>query len=170
MNTSEVATLLGVSPSTIQRWVKQLELPMERNDRGHYSFKDQDIDVLKEIQVKVQNGVLLQDIIPIKEKKIRKGVTKSVENDQTYEKLMIKLKELELKLNDKADSVASYQLLQHRQDIEDLQNQVKQLNQQVDSLQKQLDDFKILHQTETHQENQKKKSGKKNFFKTLFGV
>ena len=49
MNTSEVAKLLGVSSSTIQRWVKQLELPMERNERGHYHFNQEDIDLLKNI-------------------------------------------------------------------------------------------------------------------------
>ncbi|MCL6573756.1 MAG: helix-turn-helix domain-containing protein, partial [Bacillus sp. (in: Bacteria)] len=38
MNTSEVAKLLGVSSSTVQRWVKQLRLPMEKNDRFHYHF------------------------------------------------------------------------------------------------------------------------------------
>jgi chromosome-anchoring protein RacA len=45
MNTSEVAKLLGVSTSTIQRWVKQLELPMERNERGHYHFSSEDIEI-----------------------------------------------------------------------------------------------------------------------------
>jgi chromosome-anchoring protein RacA len=169
MNTTEVAKLLEVSPSTIQRWVKQLELPMGRNDRGHYFFNNEDIHLLKEIQVKVQNGVLLQDIAPIKEKKTRKGIVKVPENDPPVERLICKVRELELKLNDKADSVASYQLLQHRQDLEDLQCKVVELNQQVESLQKQLADLKNPLQTETIQENHKKKAKKKNIFRTLFG-
>jgi len=170
MNTSEVASLLGVSSSTIQRWVKQLELPMERNERGHYSFKDEDINLFKDIQVKVQNGVLLQDITPLKEKKVRKGIIKTVENEQPYEKVLTKVRELELKLNDKADSVASYQLLQHRQDIEDLQSQVKQLNQLIESLQHQLSELNNPRQIESIQENLKKKAKKKNFVRTLFGI
>lgn len=75
MNTSEVAKLLGVSPSTVQRWVKQLGLPMEKNERGHYYFNDVDIDQLKEIHEQLQSGTLIQDITPIKEKRnSRKGL------------------------------------------------------------------------------------------------
>ena len=54
MNTSEVAKLLGVSASTIQRWVKQLGLPMEKNERGHYYFCSDDINLLKEIHEQLQ--------------------------------------------------------------------------------------------------------------------
>jgi chromosome-anchoring protein RacA len=170
MNTSEVANLLGVSPSTIQRWVKQLDLPMDRNERGHYHFKNDDIGLLKDIQVRVQNGILLQDIAPLKEKKIRTGVIKTVENNQPVEKLSLKVRELELRLNDKADSVASYQLLQHRQDIEELQSKVKQLNQQIECLQNQLSELINTQQSESVEENHKKKTRKKNFVRTLFGI
>ena len=38
MNTNMVASELGVSAKTVQRWVKQLNLPAERNELGHYSF------------------------------------------------------------------------------------------------------------------------------------
>lgn len=58
MNTNEVAKLLGVSASTIQRWIKQLQLPMERNERGHYHFSQEDIELLKEIHEQLQNGTL----------------------------------------------------------------------------------------------------------------
>ncbi|MDR6998397.1 MerR family transcriptional regulator [Neobacillus niacini] len=169
MNTSEVAKLLGVSSSTIQRWVKQLELPMERNDRGHYYFKDEDIDLLKKIQEQIQNGALLQDIAPIQEKKSRRGVVKAVENEQAMEKLFAKVSELEISLNAKADSVASYQLLQHRREIEDLQSQVKELNLQLETLQKQVAELTTPVQTETTHFHNKKKPKKKNIVSMLFG-
>ncbi|SDN74104.1 MerR family transcriptional regulator [Bacillus sp. OK048] len=138
MNTSEVAKLLGVSASTIQRWVKQLELPMDRNERGHYHFNNKDIELLKTIQTQIQNGTLLQEIVPIKEKKPRKGLVKAPENNAELERLYMIVTELEAKVNSKADSVASYQLLQHRREIEELQGQVRELTNQVKSLQSQL--------------------------------
>jgi chromosome-anchoring protein RacA len=143
MNTSEVAKLLGVSASTIQRWVKQLELPMERNERGHYHFNQEDIDLLKNIQSQIQNGTLLQEIAPVQEKKPRKGTVKSApESNAELERLYTIVNELEAKVNSKADSVASYQLLQHRREIEDLQSQVIELTKQVESLQSQLYEIK----------------------------
>jgi chromosome-anchoring protein RacA len=172
MNTSEVAKLLGVSASTIQRWVKQLELPMEKNERGHYYFSSEDIQQLKEIHEKLQAGTLLTEISPVVEKKtIRKGAVKAVENDKALEKLFEKVRELELNLHAKADSVTSYQLLQHRREIEDLQDQVKILTQQVEKLQSQLNKLTAPLQAEkplVFDQTQAKRK-KKNFMSSLLG-
>ncbi len=171
MNTSEVAKLLGVSASTIQRWVKQLELPMERNERGHYYFNNQDIDLLKDIQTQIQNGALLQDIAPVQEKKIRKGIMKAPENNTELERLYMIISELELKVNSKADSVASYQLLQHRREIEDLNNQVTDLTKLVESLQSQVLELKkmVLPEKPLVLDRGNVNRKKKKFAGSLFG-
>jgi len=172
MNSSEVAKLLGVSVSTIQRWVKQLELPMERNERGHYCFKQEDINQLKMIHEQLQNGVLLQELVPVKEEKtVRKGTVKSVERNESLENLADKVKELELKLHAKADSVTSYQLLQHRREIEELQSQVKELTKITATLQEQIDDMKQSSQKDKLHVLEKGhiKRKKKNFVSSLFG-
>lgn len=135
MNTSEVAKMLGVSASTIQRWVKQLELPMDKNDRGHYFFNEKDLELLKTIQEQVQNGMLLQDIAPVREKNPRKAVLKQIAaTDEGYDKLWLRISDLEVRLDGKADSVATYQLLQHRQEIEELQDQMKLLLNRIEIL------------------------------------
>lgn len=172
MNTSEVAKLLGVSTSTIQRWVKQLDLPMKRNERGHYHFTDEDIELLKQIHEQLQNGTLIQDISPVMEKKIpRKGSVKSVENDQAIDNLYKKVSELEISINAKADSVASYQLLQHRREIEELQQHVKDLTQQLEILQKEINELKKPSAAEKPLvlDDGKVKRKKKNFVSSLFG-
>jgi chromosome-anchoring protein RacA len=172
MNTSEVAKLIGVSTSTIQRWVKQLKLPMERNERGHYHFSSEDIELLKKIHEQLQNGTLIQEIVPLKEKKNpRKGTVNAVEDNQSIGKLITKVSELENNLNSKADSVASYQLLQHRRELEDLQYLVKGLTQQVEHLQKQLNDLQISSQIDEPLvfDHKKVKRKKKNIVSYLFG-
>lgn len=143
MNSAEVAKLLGVSVSTIQRWVKQLNLPMERNERGHYFFKNEDIQLLKEIHEQLQNGVLLQDIAPIKEiKPARKGAVKPANTNIEMTELREKLKEIEVSVHSKADSVVSYQLLQHRREIEELRQNIKDLSNLVEKLQTELTKMK----------------------------
>lgn len=170
MNTGEVAKLLGVSSSTIQRWIKQLELPMERNERGHFHFSQGDIELLTNIKNQIQNGTLLQDIAPIETKKLRKGTIRTDQNHE-LEKMALKIQELEVSLNAKADSVASYQLLQHRHEIEDLSKQIKILTKQVETIQnqllqsentKQMDNPPVFNQT-----NSKRK--KKNLVRSIFG-
>lgn len=171
MNTSEVAKLLGVSASTIQRWVKQLELPMERNERGHYYFNNEDIELLKNIQIQIQNGTLLQEITPVQQRKTRKGTVKGMENSAELERLFSIVSELEAKVNSKADSVASYQLLQHRREIEDLQSQVLDLTKQVESLQSQLNEIKktTLPDKPLVLDQGKVNRKKKNIVSSLFG-
>ncbi|MEH7075303.1 MerR family transcriptional regulator [Neobacillus drentensis] len=172
MNTSEVAKLLGVSTSTIQRWVKQLELPMERNERGHYHFNNEDIEILKKIHEQLQNGTLIQEITPMKEKKSpRKATLKPVEENQALEKLASKVSELEIELHSKADGVVSYQLLQHRREIEDLQAQVNELTEQLDHFQKLFNKLNIPNQIEDPIvfDSSKGKRKKKNIVSSLFG-
>lgn len=134
MNTSAVAKLLGVSPSTIQRWVKQANLQMERTELGHYQFSEESIEILKDIKEQLNNGVLLQDL-KIKGKKPRKATIPSVRTDATIEKLSERIQDLEYKLGGKADDIVSYQILQHRKEIEELHNNVARLTEMVESMQ-----------------------------------
>lgn len=169
MNTSEAAKILGVSASTVQRWVKQLDLPMEKNDRGHYIFAEDDIEVLKKIHEQIQNGVLLHDIVLFSEKKPRKGTMKQAESEQ-FDKLSTRLSELEVRLNAKADSVTSYQLLQHRQEIDELQDQVKSLLSRIEELEnerkvKSSQDLPLI----LDQPAKPRKLKKKNIVSSLFG-
>ncbi|MFE8696701.1 MerR family transcriptional regulator [Cytobacillus sp. FJAT-53684] len=171
MNTSAVAKLLGVSPSTIQRWVKQLELKMERNELGHYLFTDEDITLLKHVQEQLKTGVMLQDLSV--EKKTRKGTVKAAVNDSITEKLIARMNDFDQRLNQKADDVVSYQLLQHRREIEELQAEVKKLHERIEHLEDEANGIKKSIPSENlfifDQEKPKKNLKKKSFITSLFG-
>ena len=72
MNTSEVSKLLGVSHSTINRWISQLKLDIDRTAIGHYRFSEDDIELLQHIKDQLHNGAILQNI-EIGDKKVRKA-------------------------------------------------------------------------------------------------
>lgn len=173
MNTSAVAKLLGVSPSTVQRWVKQLELRTERNELGHYLFTEEDFSLLKQVQDQLNQGMILQEVT-IKGKKARKGTIQSAEPTPALEKVLSKISELEQRLNGKADEVVSYQLLQHRREIEELQKEIEQLNKRIETLEaKQAGNSRhILSDTLLvfDQDKPRKKLKKKNIFSMLFGL
>ena len=171
MNTSAAAKLLGVSPSTIQRWVKQANLQMERTELGHYQFSEESIEVLKDIKEQLSNGVLLQDL-KIKGRKHRKATIPAVKPDFTVEKLMKRLEEIEKRLDRKADEVVSYQILQHRREIEELQNEVARLKDVITGMEE------AAAQRETVQDENKlsltpgntlKKFKKRNIISSFFG-
>lgn len=132
MNTSAISKMLGVSSSTVQRWVKHLGLEMERNEFGHYLYSEEDIDLLKEFKQQLQDGVPFQDIQVTK--KVRRGSIRMQKINETDQRYFERLKEVERKLESKADSVVSYQLLQHRREIEDLKKEIESLNLQMKEL------------------------------------
>jgi len=136
MNSTAVAKKIGVSPKTVQRWIKQLKIPMERNELGHYIFTEEDVQLLQFIHEQIQKGVPIKEIsleIPVKEKKdVKKS---SILPDET-DKIWSKIKEMELMIYQKADDVVSYQLLQHRKEMEELQNRVTQLEEMIKELEK----------------------------------
>ncbi|MEW8988023.1 MAG: MerR family transcriptional regulator [Bacillus sp. (in: firmicutes)] len=168
MNTSEVAKLLGVSVSTIKRWVKQLGLQLERNERGHYQFNDDAIDYLKFIQGQINSGILLHEIAPLPEK-----IKAPQQNDKVISDIVSKIESLEQKINQKADSVATYQLLQHRREIEDLQELITSLTSQIEELEEEFSDLKkktLMELPLVLDQQQPVKTGKKkNIFSSIFG-
>ncbi|EWG09417.1 MerR family transcriptional regulator [Cytobacillus firmus] len=173
MNTSAAAKLLGVSPSTIQRWVKQLELRTERNELGHYLFTEDDISLLKQVQDQLNQGIILQDVT-VKGKKTRKGtVHVEAAAAPAIEKIYLKISELEKLLNGKADDVVSYQLLQHRSEIEELQKENARLLKRIEVLEARTADKNRDIPADTllvfDQEKPRNKLKKRNIFTMLFG-
>ncbi|GLF89162.1 chromosome-anchoring protein RacA [Bacillus safensis] len=147
MNTNEVAKEIGVSSKTIQRWVKQLNIPVARNELGHYDFHEDIVQLLKEVKHQMNEGVILQDIqLPIHKETVRqlapavetnvsiqriealeKQVRQLIQQQLHVTEVEDRLQELERKLAKKADEGVSYQLLQHRREIEDLSTKLERL-------------------------------------------
>lgn len=172
MNTSAVAKMLGVSPSTIQRWVKQANLQMERTELGHYQFSEEGIGILKDIKEQLNNGVLLQDLT-IKGKKPRKAAVIAPMADDLLVKLIERMDTLENRLSGKADDVVSYQILQHRREIEELHEEIARLTEVIESM-KQV----AAHKEESTEKERKagfpamtpfRKLKKRNIFSSFFG-
>lgn len=171
MNTSAVAKQLGVSPSTIQRWVKQANLQMERTELGHYQFSEESIEILKDIKEQLNRGVLLQDL-KIKGRKPRKATVSGVKSDTAIGRLEERMNEFESKLSRKADEVVAYQILQHRREIEELQSEITNLKAIISGMQ----EAAVGREQEVIKDNENvssvsslKKIKKKNFISSILG-
>ncbi|EMI14236.1 polar chromosome segregation protein [Bacillus stratosphericus LAMA 585] len=147
LNTNEVAKEIGVSSKTIQRWVKQLNIPVARNELGHYEFHDDIVQLLKEVQHQMNEGVILHDIrLPIHEETaqqlsptvetsdsskrieaLEEQVKQLLQEQSHVSHIEARFQELERKLAKKADEGVSYQLLQHRREIEELTAKLERL-------------------------------------------
>lgn len=166
MNTATAAKLLGISQSTLKRWIKELDLDMNRNELGHYDIRDEDIPVLKQIKKQIQNGTFLQDVT-VTRNKVRQGKTTILPKESTADALVQRMNELEKRLNEKADKVVSYQLLTHRKEIEDLENEINRLNSQVELLERKLEESQSKESSNSHVSTYRINK-KKNIFSMLF--
>lgn len=181
MNTNMAAKELGVSAKTVQRWVKQLNLPAERNELGHYSFTSEDLDVLKSVKQQISEGTALLDVqVPrLTEKtdglyfaarsKINGGTEQRLaelerkldvltKEKQDGNHLLSRIEELERQLKQKADEGVSYQLLQHRREIDDLNAELQTLASRIQEL------AQTAPLSETAASSEHKKSRKKTRF------
>lgn len=168
MNTNAVSKLLHVSARTILRWVKILELQLERNELGHYLYTDEDVKQLKRFQEKIQQGIPTEHAAATIIKRDKPSQFSA--RKENHQKLIVKIKELENQLENKADAVVTYQILQHRSEIEDLKEQIQALNKQIEKLTKTQPERKNTN-TEFEQPEQKLgRPRRRKLISSIFGM
>ncbi|MBB5324284.1 chromosome-anchoring protein RacA [Anoxybacillus tepidamans] len=131
LKTSNVAKRLGVSPKTVQRWVKRYNIPCQKNEAGHYVFDAETIALLE--QIKFEHGAVLEEfeIEEEKEKVLCPETFFSTYIQPHLDKFTSRLQRVERQMDQKADEVVSFQILQHRQEIEELNAYIRQLEQRL---------------------------------------
>ncbi len=142
VKTKVVSKKLNVNPTTIQRWVKYFDIPCPKNDHGHYLFRPEDIERLEEIQDMLQQGLQMSDIKHQEQKgtevvQPKKGSALN-EMDACFQQLQERLDQLESKVSQKADEVLSYQVLQHRKDMDQMSTKLTELEEKMLVLEEQL--------------------------------
>ncbi|QGQ48360.1 MerR family transcriptional regulator [Metabacillus sediminilitoris] len=174
MSTADVTKLLGVSRRTLMRWVQQLDMQLEKNELGHYQFSNEDVERLKQIQSQsqppqTQSQPVSQAVQTVQGS--RKGTLKNVEvvENPLEESLIKRMEELERALRSKADDVVSYQMLQHRREIEELTKKIALLEQKIEDLEnaqskREPKDHSLVFDQSTTQ----KKPRRKNLISSIF--
>jgi len=133
LKTKQVSEMLGVNPSTIHRWVKFFHIPCHKNEHGHYFFSENDIYQLRHIQEQLNNRTTMEEITG-NLGKVDSNMTKS-EHQVDNEQMAKRVSELERRIDKKADDVVSYQLFQHRNEIDELMKKVIDLEKKLETLQ-----------------------------------
>lgn len=122
--TPYIAKKLGVSPKAVLRIAQQLNLSIEKNKYGHYVFSKDDFNQMLEFH--------LSNAEQIPEIPTNQGTQTKVppEFDDFAKQLNLiiqRLDRLEEKVQDKADDVVNYQLLQHRSEMEEMLVRIENL-------------------------------------------
>ncbi|WP_232185104.1 MerR family transcriptional regulator [Cohnella silvisoli] len=137
VKTKDASELLGVSQTTVKRWVSYYSPYFQKDSFGHYLFSDHEISLLRFIKDQIEQGNTLGRItLPVNlvspsERKI--GLVPASREDDD---VISRIREVERSLQQKADEVVSAQVLQHRAELDELRLAIAQLAASVENMQR----------------------------------
>lgn len=112
LKTRDVANELGVSPSTVLNWVKKYDIPYELNQHGHYQFTQEQLVQFREIH---------------KKRGEREEPVSSQYVEERLAKMEEKIKILESMIGNKADDIVTFQLVEHRKTVREIESRLKKI-------------------------------------------
>ncbi|GGG11674.1 hypothetical protein GCM10010912_65160 [Paenibacillus albidus] len=139
VKTKDAAELLSVSQTTIKRWVSVFPNFFQKDRFGHYVFSAQEIELLIHIKDRIDRGETLdsidltthtQPLRPLQDKPSLHTQDKSMED------VVSRIDHIERSLQQKADEVVSVQLLQQREELEELRQMIQQLAASFETIHK----------------------------------
>lgn len=141
LKTNNVAARLGVSPKTIQRWVRKYNVPYRKNESGHYVFDAEAVALLE--QIKFEQSAAVEPNARREQKEKTQDAFSADELFQVYvephlDQFASRLQQIERNLDQKADDIVSVQLLQHRQELEELSSYLRALEQRIARLEEKM--------------------------------
>ncbi|MCL6602185.1 MAG: MerR family transcriptional regulator [Paenibacillus sp.] len=139
LKTKDAADRLSVSQTTIKRWVTHFPSYFKKDRFGHYIFSEQEINLLTHIKDRIEHGETLDGINLTTNKLPQEPLQNKPSlhtNDNSIEDMVSRMDHIERSLNHKADEVVSIQLLQQREELEDLRQMIQQLAASLETIQK----------------------------------
>jgi chromosome-anchoring protein RacA len=142
--TKEVAEQLSVSQTTIKRWAAMFPASFPKDRFGHYIFTSQEVSLLKSVKERLEQGESLDSITLAENKPLNENqpqakplpnIRSLTATEPPMQEVWSRLVRIERSLDEKADEVVSVQLLQQRQELEDLRQMVQQLAASIESIQ-----------------------------------
>jgi chromosome-anchoring protein RacA len=134
LKTKDVSKELGVNGKTVQKWVKFFGVTCKKNNLGHYEFKNEDVERLKNIQKELNKGIPMKEVLEALEEQRtikQRTIAKADVLDKNFDQIFFRLDQLERKIHSKADEVLSYQILQHRKELELISDKITAVEERL---------------------------------------
>lgn len=136
LKTKEVSDRLGIAPRTVRKWIKDFNIPCEKNDNGHYLINEEVLERLFEVKKHHREERVVEEAIRIEPKQ---DVIPTSSWISLVKKLTDRIEDLERQIGQKADDVVSFQVLQHRSEIEDVMKSLAKIEERIEKLESQGD-------------------------------
>ncbi|MED3726790.1 hypothetical protein HPB58_21110 [Priestia filamentosa] len=138
MKTHEAARELGVSSQTVIKWIRHYNIDCAKNERGHFDISKENIKQIREAH----------NIQP--RSSARKGHVQSSTDFDALEaqiqemckqmgSMMGRIAENDRRIEEKAGEVVTFQVLEHRTEITNLQKKIYELEERLAMVEEQLE-------------------------------
>ncbi|MBY3618771.1 MerR family transcriptional regulator [Acinetobacter sp. CUI P1] len=139
LKTKDAAELLSVSQTTIKRWAAMFPDFFPKDRFGHYTFSEQQISLLSHIKDCINHGEPLESI-QLSDSNENQMSTSPQDplhptDAEPMQDILSRIHYIERTLDQKADEVVMIQLLQQREELEDLRIMIKQLAATLEPMQ-----------------------------------
>ncbi|UYX54598.1 chromosome-anchoring protein RacA [Bacillus thuringiensis] len=170
-----IAKKLGVSPKAVVRIAQQLNLTIKKNKYGHFIFTQGDLDLMLEYhRSQMDQPQNSQTTSSNDVEKLKTQVNTIVQNTSSNDFKQLtaqlttitrRLDRMEEQMQDKANDVVTYQLLQHRREMEEMLERIQKLEAAL----KKEEPIYITPDSKPTYEREKKPKRRKMIF-SIFGL
>ena len=153
MKTKDMAQTLGVSQTTVKRWVSHYPDSFRKDRYGHYVFSEQDVERVRHIKLMVEQGMAL-DEISLSEIGHSMTMETAAAAERTADAcggafgiaddLQVTIARIEAALSPKADDGVTFPFLKQREELEDIRKTVERLTETVEALRKQVAPMPVI--------------------------
>lgn len=153
MKTKDMAQTLGVSQTTVKRWVSHFPDSFRKDRFGHYVFSERDVERMRHIRLMVEQGLALDEIalsetgdsVVLQSAAASESQADTNEGaGDTADELWTAVARIEASLSQKADEVVTFQFLKQREELEDIRKTVERLTETVEALRKQVAPMPVI--------------------------
>jgi len=138
LKTKDAADLLSVSQTTIKRWASTFPNFFQKDRFGHYTFSEQEIDLLIHIKDRIDQGETLNGITLMTNQQPPEPLQAETPQhtlDPSMEEMLNRIEHIERSIDQKADEVVSVQLHRQREELDELRQMIKQLAASIETIQ-----------------------------------
>jgi chromosome-anchoring protein RacA len=140
--TKDVARELNVSATTVKRWACHFRNRFRKDEAGRYVFSEEDLDKLRLVKQRLDEGAQLNSIElggTTDETEAAAEVAAASTVSETAapaldKRLWERLDMLELQLDQKANEVTEFKVLQHRKELDELRSQIADICQTLERM------------------------------------
>lgn len=176
VKSKEAAISLNVSQTTIKRWASYYPTVFRKDRFGHYMFNERDLELLGLIKSAIERGETMEQIkLPVpgsEQPRLHEAFLETAASSELLrtadDDVLTRILQMERRLDQKADEVVNAQILQHREELEELRRMIEQLAASVENARQPLPAMNDTRKTDSEPKQPATPPRKRSLFRSMF--